>query len=239
MAETATQSGLRERKKQRTREHIAETARRLFAERGFDRVSVAEVAREADVSQQTVFNYFPTKEDLVFWRLGTFEEELLAAVREREAGEPVLAAFRRFVLQQRGLLASPEPEAREHLAALTRTISDSAALLAREQQIFERYTASLAGLIAEELGADAADLRPWVAANAMMGAHRALVHHARRRVVEGARQPRLGREVRTAAEQALDLLEAGLGDYGARPRRGARATRSPAGRSAGSAARPA
>jgi AcrR family transcriptional regulator len=216
MAETATPPGLRERKKQRTREHIAETARRLFAEKGFERVSVAEVARAADVSQQTVFNYFPTKEDLVFWRLGSFEEELLSAVRDREPGETLLAAFRRFVMQQRGLLAQPEPEARERLAALTRTITESPALLAREQQIFERYTASLAALIAEELGADAADLRPWVAANAMMGAHRALVHHARRRVVEGARHPRLGREVRRATEQALELLEAGLGDYGAR-----------------------
>ena len=216
MSQTAAELGLRERKKQRTREHIAETARRLFAERGFERVSVAEIARAADVSQQTVFNYFPTKEDLVFWRLGSFEEELLDAIREREPGEPVLAAFRRFVLQQRGLLAAPEPEARERLAALTRTITDSPALLAREQQIFERYTASLAALIADELGADAADLRPWVAANAMMGAHRALVHHARRRVVEGARHPRLAREVRTAAERALDLLESGLGDYGAR-----------------------
>jgi AcrR family transcriptional regulator len=216
MAETATPPGLRERKKQRTREHIAETARRLFAEKGFERVSVAEVARAADVSQQTVFNYFPTKEDLVFWRLGSFEEELLSGIRDREPGETLLAAFRRFVMQQRGLLAQPEPEARERLAALTRTITESPALLAREQQIFERYTASLAALIAEELGADAADLRPWVAANAMMGAHRALVHHARRRVVEGARHPRLGREVRRATEQALELLEAGLGDYGAR-----------------------
>ena len=219
MAQTAAELGLRERKKQRTREHIAETARRLFAERGFERVSVAEVARAADVSQQTVFNYFPTKEDLVFWRLGSFEEELLDAIRAREPGEPVLAAFRRFVLQQRGLLAAPEPEARERLAALTRTITESPALLAREQQIFERYTASLAALIAEELGAEGADLRPWVAANAMMGAHRALVRHARRRVVEGARHPRLAREVRAAAERALDLLESGLGDYGARPAR--------------------
>src|SRR5881398_1947441 len=94
--------GLRERKKQRTREQIAETARRLFVERGFDRVTVAEIARAADVSEATVFNYFPTKEDLVYWRLETFEEELLEAVRGREPGESFLAAFGRFVLAQRG-----------------------------------------------------------------------------------------------------------------------------------------
>src|ERR671931_1436658 len=100
--------GLRELKKQRTRELIAETARRLFTERGFDRVTVAEVARAAEVSEKTVFNYFPTKEDLVYWRLESFEEELLRAVRERDPGESVLSAFGRFVLQQRGLLAEPE-----------------------------------------------------------------------------------------------------------------------------------
>src|SRR5215208_8135220 len=97
-------TGLRERKKEQTRRLIAETARRLFGERGFERVPVAEIARAADVSEQTVFNYFPTKEDLVYWRLGSFEEELLATIREREPGEPALAAFRRFLLSQRGLL---------------------------------------------------------------------------------------------------------------------------------------
>src|ERR671932_608695 len=155
-------AGLRERKKQRTRELIAETARRLFTERGFDRVTIAEVAREADVSQQTVFNYFPTKEDLVFWRLGSFEDELLVTIRDRDEGESILAAFGRFVLAQRGLLGQVDPEARERLAAVTRTIVESPALLAREQQIFARYTDSLAMLIAEEQGAEAADIRPWV-----------------------------------------------------------------------------
>src|SRR5882724_5969692 len=103
MASTESpQVGLRERKKQQTRQLIAETARRLFTERGFERVTVAEVARAAEVSEQTVFNYFATKEDLVYWRLGSFEEELLATVREREPGESALAAFRRFLLAQRG-----------------------------------------------------------------------------------------------------------------------------------------
>ncbi len=209
----ARQVGLRERKKQQTRELIAETARRLFTERGFERVTVAEIARTADVSEQTVYNYFPTKEDLVYWRLGSFEEELLSTIRERAAGETVLAAFGRFLLAQRGLLGKVDPQAREQLTALTRMIVGSAALQAREQQIFAGYTASLARLLADELGADAQDIEPWVAANAMMGVHRALVTYARTRVLEGAGQPRLARDVRAQAEQALALLEHGLGRY--------------------------
>src|SRR5919206_677194 len=114
--------GLRERKKQRTRELIAGTARRLFAERGFEAVTVADVARAADVSEATVFNYFPTKEDLFYSGLEAFEEELLTAVRDRAAGESVLAAFGRFLLVPRGLLASDDSAAHERLTAITRMI---------------------------------------------------------------------------------------------------------------------
>jgi AcrR family transcriptional regulator len=205
--------GLRERKKEQTRRLIAETARALFAERGFEQVTVAEVARAADVSQQTVFNYFPTKEDLVFWRLGAFEEELLASVRDRAPGESALAAFRRFLLSRQGVLRSPRPEAREQIAALMRTIDESPALLAREQQIYARYTDALAALLAAEAGAGGDDVTPWVAANAMTGVHRRLVRHARRRVLEGAREPVVADEIRAHGEEAFALLELGLGSY--------------------------
>src|SRR5262245_55781367 len=124
---SGAQLGLRERKKQQTRELIAETARGLFAERGFEEVTVAEIARAADVAETTVFNYFPTKEDLVYWRMESFEASLLDAIRERAPGEPVLAAFRGFVLQARGLLAERDPEARDRLAAFTRMIASSPA----------------------------------------------------------------------------------------------------------------
>src|SRR5258708_4240595 len=192
--------GLRERKKEQTRELLAETARRLFAERGFERVTVAEIARAADVSEQTVFNYFPTKEDLVYWRLGSFEEELLATVRDRDAGESVLAAFRRFILAQRGLLGDADPEAREQLVAFTRMITASPALLAREEQICEGYTTALAELIAGERSDDD-EIEARVTANALVGVHRALVALTRRRLLEGARPPGLGREVRAQAER--------------------------------------
>ena len=217
-ATDAPRLGLRERKKQRTRELIAEAARRLFAKRGFDRVTIAEVARAAEVSEQTVFNYFPTKEDLVYWRLETFEDELLAAIRERGPGESVLQAFGSFVLQRRGLLAERDPKARERLAELTRMITESPALLAREREIFERYTASLAKVIAEETSASAADVQPWVVANALIGVHRALVDHTRRRIVAGAPSARIQREVRVQGERVLATLEHGLGSLGVRTR---------------------
>jgi len=207
--------GLRERKKQATRELIADTARRLFAERGFERVTVAEVARAADVSQQTVFNYFPRKEDLVYWRLESFEDELLSTVRDRAPGESVLAAFGRFLLVQRGLLASDDPAAGERLTAITRMIVSSPALLAREREVFADYTASLAALIAAEPGSRS-EVEAWVAANAMIGAHRALVDHARRRIADGADPKAVAREVRARGRAALALLERGLGDYAIR-----------------------
>jgi AcrR family transcriptional regulator len=216
-ASIGRQPGLRERKKQQTRELIAETARRLFAERSFEAVTVAEIARAADVAETTVFNYFPTKEDLVYWRMESFEAALLDAIREREPGESVLTAFARFVLVPRGLLAEPDAEAREQLAALTRMIARSPALLAREEQVYARFTASLAALIAEETGAGADAIEPWVAANAMMGVHRALVDYTRRRLVAGARSPRLARDVRAQGKHALALIERGLGGYAPKP----------------------
>jgi AcrR family transcriptional regulator len=170
------------------------------------------VARAADVSQQTVFNYFPSKEDLVYWRLESFEDELLSTIRDRAPGESVLTAFGRFLLVERGLLASDDPAARERLAGVTKMIVESPALLAREREVFDAYTTSLAELIAAEPGSGNA-LDAWVAANAMIGAHRALIDHARRRIVEGADAKIVAREVRTRGKAVLALLERGLSGY--------------------------
>ena len=214
-ATDAADLGLRERKKQRTRELIAETARRLFGERGFDHVTIAEVARAAEVSEQTVFNYFPTKEDLVYWRLESFEQDLLAAIRERDPRQSVLQAFGGFVLQRRGLLAQRDAEVRERLVELTRTITESPALLRREREIFDRYTASLAAVIAEEMGAGAGEVQPWVIANALIGVHRALIDYSRKRILDGAPNDRIVRELRAQGKRALGALEDGLASVGA------------------------
>jgi AcrR family transcriptional regulator len=204
-------SGLRERKKQQTRQLIAETALRLFTERGFENVRVAEIARAADVAEKTVYNYFPTKEDLVYSRLESFEAELLDAIRSRGRGESILIAFERFVTAPRGLLAAKEGA--EQLRAVTTMIASSPALLAREQQIFERFTEALARLLAQETGARAGDVEPWVIANSLIGIHRSLIDYVRRRTLEGATAPEVGREVRREAKQAFARLERGLADY--------------------------
>jgi AcrR family transcriptional regulator len=210
------QLGLRERKKQQTRELIAETARRLFAQRGFDHVTVAEIARLAEVSETTVFNYFPTKEDLVYWRMAAFDEQLLDAIRNRPAGASILGAFESFVLAPRGLLGATDPEAIERLAELTRMITESPALVEREREIVDGYTTSLAAVLAAEARAPLSDLSPWVVANALMGVHRALINFTRDQIVAGVRNPLLARSVRTQGRRALDTLRRGLDGYGAR-----------------------
>jgi AcrR family transcriptional regulator len=209
--------GLRERKKQKTRSLIADTARRLFSERGFDGVTVAEIALEADVSEATAFNYFPTKEDLFYSRLEAFEEELLEAIRQRQPGESVLVAFRGFLLRQRGVLAIQAPggddEATEQLRTVTQVITESPALLARERQVFARYAESLATLLAEETRSAAGDVEPRAAANSLFGVHRALIDYARQRTLAGARASEIAREVHAQSKKAFALLERGLGDY--------------------------
>jgi AcrR family transcriptional regulator len=212
----AAELGLRERKKQMTRERIASCARALFIERGFDAVPVAEIARAADVSEQTVFNYFPTKEDLIYSRLEGFEERLLAAVRERPAGESVLDAFARFILEPPGPLAlDTDPEATERIRALTRVITASPALLARERQVFDRYAETLAELIAEETGAAEGDLRPRVAAQAILGVHRSLIDRVRA-LSDELEGPELAKLVKREGRRSVKLLAEGLGDYGTR-----------------------
>jgi AcrR family transcriptional regulator len=210
--------GLRERKKQQTRELIADTARRLFTERGFESVTVAQIAQAADVAEATVFNYFPTKEDLFYSRLEAFEEDLLTAVRERGPGVSVLDAFRDFLLARRGVFAMNAPggddEATEQLRTVTRVITESPALLARERQVFASYADALAALIADETGSSRGDVAPRVVAYALLGTHRALIDFVRERALAGARASQISREVRAQAKRAFAQLEHGLGNLG-------------------------
>jgi AcrR family transcriptional regulator len=204
--------GLRERKKQQTREAIRQTALRLFAERGFEAVTVTEVARQANVSPATVFNYFPTKEDLFYERMEVFEEELLEAVQNRHEGQSILAAFRDFVLSVSGVLAEQDPS--ERLAMFARIVVDSPALQERERRIFDRYSHSLAALIAAETGAASEDVEPWAAASVLIGVHRGLIDYVRRQALAGHSNPNLSHRVRLQGERSFALLEDGLRGYG-------------------------
>ena len=203
--------GLRERKKQQTRQAIVETAHRLFAERGFDGVTVAQVARAADVSEGTVFNYFPTKEDLFYGGMEAFEAELVEAVRRRQPGESVLAAFRRFVLDRSVRLAAEETA--DLITTAARIVTASPALRAREREIVAQYTDSLGQLIAEETRAGPEDVEPAAAAHALMGVQRALVAYVRARVLSGERGPELAANVRAQGKRAFARLERGLAGY--------------------------
>src|SRR5579859_3679446 len=92
-------TGLRDLKKARTRRLIADTAARLFAERGYEHVSVSDVAREAEVAEQTVYNYFPTKEQLVTDREQQVQDRLCDLIRSRPPAINSAAAVREFVLE--------------------------------------------------------------------------------------------------------------------------------------------
>jgi hypothetical protein len=99
------------------------------------------------------------------------------------------------------------------LRIVTRVITESPALLARERQVIARYERALAELLAEETGAAPDAVEPRAVANAMLGLHRALIDLVRRRTLEGAEAAAIRREVRAEAKRGFARLERGLGDY--------------------------
>ena len=207
----APELGLRERKKRQTRQLIFDTAHRLFGERGFESVTVSEIARAAEVSEVTVFNYFPTKEDLFFGGMQFFEEQLIEAVRNRARGESAVSAFRRRVLEGAPALATKERYAAIKRAA--QAISASPALAVRERNIVRHYMLQLAGVLAEDTGVAADDVEPLAAAATLMVVHRMLVDDVRKQVVAGRRGSQLVDNFRSQARRAFRRLEHGLGDY--------------------------
>jgi hypothetical protein len=130
----------------------------------------------------------------------------------------VLAAFAGFLLDQRGVLAMNAPggdeEATERIRTVSRVITESPALLARERQVFDRYARTLEMLIADDTGADPIVCR--VVANTLLGLHRALIDHVRDEALAGAAAARIRAGVRREAQRALAQLEHGLGDFGVR-----------------------
>ena len=208
---------LRERKKRQTRQAIAEAARRLFRERGFEAVTVAEVAKAADVSEQTVFNYFRTKEDLFFSGMQAFEEQLVEAVRQRPPGASALGAFRRAVLNRLPRLG--DPRAAEAVASAARLIAASRTLQNRERAVLAEQTRALADVLAEGPEPNDNRVEGLVAANALMGVHAALLEHVRVLALRGLRGTELTQAMEAEVVRAFDRLERGLRDYAIKPGR--------------------
>ncbi|MFC9331653.1 TetR family transcriptional regulator [Kitasatospora sp. NPDC057015] len=204
---------LRERKKRQTGIRIWTVAIGLFVERGFDQVSVAEIAAAAEVSKMTVFNYFPTKEDLVLIPMERHTGEVAEVVRERPAGCSALAAVRRQYLEA---LDEQDPASglcdRQSVLDVLRLISDTPALTLRALATSTRAEA----LLAAELRAASGDqdaLTAQLAAAQLLGTRRTLVRENQRRMLGGEPAAGVLPEARANAVRAFALVENGLGDY--------------------------
>ncbi|MCU1607893.1 MAG: Transcriptional regulator, TetR family [Modestobacter sp.] len=204
----------REVRHQQTREAIVDAAAALFGERGFDHVSVLEIAQRAGVVEKTVFNHFPVKEGLVFEADPPMRAALLEAVRHRPAGESVAAAAGGFVVAAISQLGAPA--AATGVAEMARVVRGSRTLQTREREILGTLTETLAEQITVETRPADGDLEPWLAANAVLGLYSALLELARDRVLAGASGPELVQELQTRGQRGLALLQFGLAGYAKR-----------------------
>ncbi|MBO1334845.1 TetR/AcrR family transcriptional regulator [Streptomyces sp. VRA16 Mangrove soil] len=194
-------SGLREQKKAQTRQHITDTATLLFRERGFDAVTVAEVAREAGVSTMTVFNHFPRKEDLLLDRVPETVHLVTGAVADRADGETPLAALRRLLLElvdQRHPLGAIG----DSFVWLWRVVLDSPSLRARAREALEEVEDALTGALAE-----AGERRPRLTAALVVAGCRVVYAQAAGRQLAGERAADVVVEHRAAVAELFDALE--------------------------------
>ena len=204
--------GLRETKKLQTRQAIAAAAMGLFVTRGFDRVTVAEIAGAAGVSEKTVFNYFPTKEDIFFDEVPERLEALREAVRQRGSDQSLVEAMYELHAQECTRLASPG------FAHFSRTIAESPALQAKEVEVMAQFTDHLAATIRDELAVHPADAQ--IAANLLMSVHWQVFRNAREHALAGRSGAAASRRLRADLERAYRLLEHGLGGLETAPNAG-------------------
>lgn len=196
-------AGLRERKKEQTRRRIAEAALGLFARRGFEAVTVNEIAEAAEVAKATLFSYFPTKEALVLD--GVAGDDLAAIVAARPPGATFLEALRAHF---RALAAAgPMPaEAMTALVGRVRVIQQSPALRGAANELFYRQRVALAEELAAEHGGTAAALMAAQVAACLLTLQESYFRH----LLEGAAPEHAGEALAQDVELAFDLLENGL-----------------------------
>ncbi|MGE4425548.1 MAG: TetR/AcrR family transcriptional regulator [Solirubrobacteraceae bacterium] len=200
--------GLRERKKRQTRQEISDVATFLFMSRGFDEVRIAEVAEAAGVSEKTVYNYFPTKESLVFDR----EEAASAALREalgRPGVSPTDAVIQLLEREFRDI-GQLGPGLRPIILEFSRMISETPALRRAAQEMAGRMTDVATEALAEAAQVDPGDPEPRIAAHALIGLWEIHMTARRRRLHDGTPSEEIGERVMEDTRRAARLLDNGL-----------------------------
>jgi AcrR family transcriptional regulator len=205
----AAETGLRERKKARTRRLIADAAARLFAERGYEHVAVSDIAAEAEVSEQTIYNYFRTKEQLVLDRDQQIQDRLVELVRTRAPGVSAAAAVRDFVLASVDGIRSVSPEAWRGELGYLAAISPAVHRLALEMS--NRQADAIAAAIADTtpVASEVAELH----GIALAGVFTIIIAHAGRRTRDGRSQSQIADELHAIVGAVLDELDRWLALY--------------------------
>ena len=207
--------GLRERHKQETRQAISDTATQMFVARGFDEVTIVQVADAAGVAKMTVTNYFPRKEDLVFDRAEAVERHLTDVIAARAPGESMLAAIRRDYAEA---VARADVTLGLSSPAFAGMILSSPVLLSRAREMLDQRERALGDAIAAETGTDIPQQR--LVAALLASVHRVLAAEATQRSLAGQPREQICAVLADAATRAFDLLEPSLGSYGIRAQPG-------------------
>ncbi|WP_119726995.1 TetR/AcrR family transcriptional regulator [Thermomonospora amylolytica] len=192
-------AGLRERKKQRTRQAIFAAALRLFAERGYDETTIADIAAAADVSPRTFFAYFPSKEDVIFAEIDDRLAEVQQRLARRASGETPLETIRQSVVEVMQALVT---EQGEHGPVQVRLVLERPALQARALQRMHEAQQEVQQRI-RELCPGLGEIEAVAIAGMAVGAMQAVVTHCR----QGGLDPGT---TRAALDRALAIVESGL-----------------------------
>jgi AcrR family transcriptional regulator len=200
--------GLRERKKRERRKAISDIAMGLFAERGYDAVTVAEIARAADVSEQTVFNYFPAKEDIVFVADEAMRDRLVEAIRSRPDGATLVEGFRRI---PEAMLARLDSYDGVPLVGMAEMITSSPALQRRAREMMVANAQALTQAIGEALEVPPDSPRAWSIAGALLGVQLGMFRFVVGQLRQGADRTAVVQAARVEVERALVQLESGIG----------------------------
>jgi len=205
--------GLRERKKRHTRQQISDVATTLFVVRGFDHVKVSEIAEVVGVSEKTVYNYFPTKESLVFDRADEGIARLAAALREREAGESPAKAVLRALGEDLDELGELPEEVHMFMPVFAEMVASTPALRAAWLDLQGRLVAVATEELAARADVDPRDPEPLIAARAIAGLLEVAYESRVRQIEAGLRGAELRDAVLADIERAARLLDTGLWSF--------------------------